>query len=519
MSYRVGAARVKITPKRAVALAGYSVGGPQPTNTACWEDLFATVLYLSDDSGGGPPEEVALCTVDLHSGMRPLWVLAAEQAEREIGLDRGRLLISGTHTHSGPGRMYGSMYDLLAHNPWFYDEELAKQIAGNIAEAVIQAKRGAVAGYLAIGTRNVWGLGSNQSLPAFMNHPEGRRWSSPGRPGSDAPEGLSAVERAVDPRLTALAGVDEDGRIRGILGLFGTHATALGKDVDYYSPDWCGPAAATAALHLRSSGAAHEDLVVGFGASCMGDVGPLPLMPTESGRPSRQGPELQHHIGSRLGRALGEIGSELAMRRERPALRVSHGIWEIDVEHDRKLAAWHFGRPTVGGSEDGRSFLGHLVHEGALDDDGFPDDHPQHPKRALPNRLGLVRLRPPQRLPLHVVRLGTTALASVPGEPTTLTGWEITRALRAIEGIEEVRVLGYTNEYAGYFTTTEEFEMQHYEGSSTIYGKYQVVRLIEELRRLAELPTMASPAPEAPDRHEHLQGWRAWFRFPRALRV
>lgn len=516
MTYLVGAARAVITPAKVTSMAGYSLGSKRATDRAKWEDLHATALYAQDEAG----EELILCCVDLHAGMRPLWWLAAQQVERAVGVPKGRIVLTGTHTHTGPGQMYGSMYDLLAQDDWFLDGDLVRATAERIARAMIDAKERAEPGTLTIATTTIWGFGSNQSLAAHDNHPDGRRWYTPGYPGANPPAGLSALERAVDPRLTVLFACNDAGLVLGALGYFGTHATALGPEMPYFSPDWCGVAYDTARAALEAAGVAAPGAVIGIGASTMGDVGPLPLTGTSSGRPAKQGPDLQRSIGTRVGTELANLVQSRRPVGDHPPIRVAHGIWVLDPAQDPRLAEWCFGWPTVGGSEDGRSFLQHLVHEGDQDE-SFAADHPQFPKNRLPEWLNLVRLRAPTRFPLHVVRIGTMAFATVPGEPTVLAGWQITRALvtaLADAGIEDARVLGYSNEYAGYFTTTPEFEMQHYEGSSTIFGKYQVDRLTEELVALARAGTI-DDQPEPPfEEHRHLRGWLGCCSIPRGLR-
>ncbi|MCS7086123.1 MAG: neutral/alkaline non-lysosomal ceramidase N-terminal domain-containing protein, partial [Bacteroidia bacterium] len=95
----------------------------------------------------------------------------------------------------------------------------------------------------------------------------------------------------------------------------------------------------------------------------------------------------------------------------------------------------------------------------------------------------------PQVLPVQLALLGATALAGLPGEPTTVAGRRIGRMLTSrlqALGVERTVVAGYANAYAGYITTAEEYEVQRYEGGHTLFGKWTCAAYQTILCRLAE---------------------------------
>ena len=78
-------------------------------------------------------------------------------------------------------------------------------------------------------------------------------------------------------------------------------------------------------------------------------------------------------------------------------------------------------------------------------------------------------------VPAQILRLGSLALAGVPGEPTTVAGRRLVQTLRtalAPHGVRDIVVAPYANAYVGYVTTREEYLCQHYEGASTLYGPW-----------------------------------------------
>src|SRR5690242_1426745 len=101
-----------------------------------------------------------------------------------------------------------------------------------------------------------------------------------------------------------------------------------------------------------------------------------------------------------------------------------------------------------------------------------------------------------------VVRIGNEAIATVPGEMTVEMGRRTRAAVMAAfgpVGITRVVIVGYANEYTHYFTTPEEYEMQHYEGGSTLFGKYSSNLIMDDLSTLAGDLALGAPAPAPVD--------------------
>jgi neutral ceramidase len=98
----------------------------------------------------------------------------------------------------------------------------------------------------------------------------------------------------------------------------------------------------------------------------------------------------------------------------------------------------------------------------------------------------------PKAVPLMQVRVADRLIVTLPGEPTAETGRRLRDSVLAAvrpAGISRVVVSGLANEFIQYFTTPQEYDRQHYEGGSTLYGPLSVPFLIdqqtEQARRLA----------------------------------
>lgn len=94
---RAGFAKCSITPPLGVELAGYGVY-LQRRATEVHDDLFARGLALEGDDG----ERVLLLSLDLIGLSGSLSRAIADRAADAAGLDPQRVLVSCTHTHSGP---------------------------------------------------------------------------------------------------------------------------------------------------------------------------------------------------------------------------------------------------------------------------------------------------------------------------------------------------------------------------------------------------------------------------------
>jgi len=106
----------------------------------------------------------------------------------------------------------------------------------------------------------------------------------------------------------------------------------------------------------------------------------------------------------------------------------------------------------------------------------------------------------PHVLPLHLLRIGSVAIAGVPAEFTSTAGLRLKGDLLAASGgtLTHVAVSNYSNGYSGYVATEEEYGAQHYEGASTLYGPHTLAAYRQTFDMLAaivfgRLPKMTNP--------------------------
>jgi len=94
--WRVGVAKVDITPVGPVWMAGYASRNHPAEDTI--HSLWAKALAIEDKRG----EKLVILTTDLIGSVRQLSDAVGDRVQKSTGIARERILINSSHTHSGP---------------------------------------------------------------------------------------------------------------------------------------------------------------------------------------------------------------------------------------------------------------------------------------------------------------------------------------------------------------------------------------------------------------------------------
>jgi neutral ceramidase len=504
--FRVGAAKVDITPMPGFPMAGHSVAGKVARGH--WTRLHARVIYLEDDAG----RSMVLVSCDLLGipgglGDRVTELVRSHPGGQHIG--REQLVLAATHTHHGPGAFFTSeTYNGFGSRYEGFDRRLFEFLAHQIARGILDAAARSSPALLRVGDTIVPALARNRSFGAFLLNPEAAEILRDnaalpvGEPSPAYPE-VDAF-RAVDPRMTVLRFVSaaDGARTIAIAAFVAVHATAMSHRTEVYSSDLFGIAATLVEGKLGSQGSGP---VVAIFNGAEGDVSPYwtwgrqdrgdavrlgrlvadELMRLPLGTPVRADLDYRFKIVTIPGQCLEVIARD--------------GPWadRKRCTADKPIA----GAAGLGGAEDGRTVFYDLGWKegvkGPRKQDGHGPKQPALDPSFLPFSTGSfitqLFVRPgsfPREVPLGVYRLGDVLLATLPGEFTSVMGRRIVADVKASlkgAGIGATRVLliGPANEYLSYTTTPEEYEMQDYEGASTVYGPITGPLVAEKLAELA----------------------------------
>ncbi|EGI57362.1 Neutral ceramidase [Acromyrmex echinatior] len=133
----------------------------------------------------------------------------------------------------------------------------------------------------------------------------------------------------------------------------------------------------------------------------------------------------------------------------------------------------------------------------------------QSPKPILlaTGRIKLPYQWQPKIVSTQVAIIGNVVIAGVPGEFTTMSGRRLRESIRKVmsdasDDETSVIVAGLCNTYSDYITTPEEYQLQRYEGASTIYGPHTLtiyLKQYQELTKAAIQNKSVSPGPPAPE--------------------
>lgn len=252
--WRVGVARVNITPERPLWLSGY--GSRTRPADGKLTDLWAKALVLDD---GG--QRVVLVTLDLVGIDRGISQRVCREIMTRHKLPRAAIALCSSHTHSGPvvGDNLRSMY--------FYDEtqdrlvrEYTRRLEQQLVDLVDRALR--------------------ETGPATLHYGVGQATFAVNRrnnPEAKVPE-LRAGKQLVGPvdhGVPVLVVRSTAGETRAIVCGYACHATVL--DGYQWSGDWPG----FAQLELETR---HRGATALFVAGCGADQNPLPRRTVELAR-------------------------------------------------------------------------------------------------------------------------------------------------------------------------------------------------------------------------------------------
>jgi neutral ceramidase len=215
--YKAGLARLIITPERPMYLSGYA------TRTHASEgkihDLWAKALAIEDRKGG----RVVIVSTDLVGLPRAITDLVAARALKEYGLDRARLVINSSHTHTGPLiRSNLSMMFTLSAEEQSRVDEYSRQLTDKLV-AVVGAALGDLApANLSFGN-GVAGFAMNRREPTPTGIKNGVNRSGP-----------------TDHDVPVLKVTAPDGKLRAVLFGYACHNTTLTGEFYQFSGDYAG---------------------------------------------------------------------------------------------------------------------------------------------------------------------------------------------------------------------------------------------------------------------------------------
>jgi hypothetical protein len=456
--------------------------------------LYARAIVLAQ---GG--HKVAFVVEDLN-GVAGGVLQDALRLVADPALTEQSVLVSATHTHAGPSgywnySAYNTVFPTLAalttqNVAGSRDDRLYSFEVRQLAAAIRAADNDLSPGAAAWAHRDLVGLTMNRSLEAHLANFGIQEAYGTGSVAQDPGGYLDTIDPAVDLlRVDKLIG-GRDVPV-GLWSSFANHGTVNKATYTVYNGDHQASADRAVESAIRSAGGvpSSQDVVSAFANADEGD---------QTSGIRHSGPADAERVGDVEAQVLLDAWTEagnslstdlpLGMRWTRVPLSgvttsAGHAVGTDPVT----------GLSLFTGSEEGRGPLYDItgnVNGTNFEGQHMPADNPvdgQGDKIEVRTALPSMSTAFPNVLPITAMRLADRLLVTIPGEMTVTMAQRVRAAvLQAVSPLPIHRVVidGLTNEYMQYFTTPEEYEAQHYEGGSTIWGEYQSYAILDGLVRL-----------------------------------
>jgi len=386
------------------------------------------------------------------------------------------VIISATHTHvAAGGCSYYGLYNISTGGFWKANfDNLVEGIYG----AIVRAHNNMAPGRIYYNRGALTGASTNRSLKAYMLNKD----------ASDYP--------SIDEEMTVLKFV-QGGKEVGMVSWFAVHATSLSKNYKHNSADNKGYAALKFERLKKSTYGEEGSFVAAFANTNAGDMSPnLNMPPDDKPHQDATGPGKDEEESCEI---IGMMQYEKALELYNSAtVQLTGSVKAVSRYNDfsdisiapkftdgqpRHTCKAALGESFKAGAEDGRSGLS---REGITTNSG--GCHAEKPIAAF-FYIGENDEDPsaPKILPVTLMKIGQLGILAAPAEFTIMCGRRARATVEAVEGtgITETVYAGYSDAYAGYVATREEYASQQYEGASTHFGPWTAAAYRQEFERLA----------------------------------
>ncbi|XP_075884230.1 neutral ceramidase isoform X2 [Nelusetta ayraudi] len=513
--YLIGVGRADCTgPPADIPLMGYATSGQ--TAAGIHTRLYSRAFIIDDSK-----QRVVFVTVDVGMISQRLRLEVMQALKEKYGdvYRQDNVILSGTHTHCGLGGYF--QYTLFMLSTSGYIKESVQPLVNGIVKSIDIAHSTMRPGRIYQGHGQLEESSLNRSPHSYLNNPEEER---------------QRYKWNTDKDVTVLKFTDLDGDGIGMLSWFAVHAVSMNYTNRMVSSDNMGYASYLMEQDKNGGQLPGQGrFVAGFSSSNLGDVSPNIKGPhcTNTGLPcdylnsscpvggtkvcTAFGPgedmfESTRIIGDNVYRKAKELYAS-AVEEVTGFVNAAHqwvNMTDVSVEIDStrtvRTCKPALGHSFAAGTTDGGGDLNFT--QGAVEGDPFWDgirdailgepsketQDCQHPKPILFSTGEMTFPLPwhPEIIDIQMITFGSVAIVAVPGEITTMAGRRLREAVK--KGLQsegefgnvQVVIAGLSNVYTHYITTYEEYQVQRYEGASTIFGPHTLSAYLQKFSGLAK---------------------------------
>eukprot|EP01096_Ripella_sp_DP13-Kostka_P007233 TRINITY_DN262_c0_g1_i1.p1 TRINITY_DN262_c0_g1~~TRINITY_DN262_c0_g1_i1.p1 ORF type:complete len:760 (+),score=356.52 TRINITY_DN262_c0_g1_i1:98-2281(+) len=444
------------------------------------------------------------------------------------------VMISATHTHSGPGGYSTeTLYDVTSFG---FIKENFDTIINGITAAIVLADSSLQPGNIKINNGTLLNTNANRSPYSYTYNPEANQYPY-----------------NVDKNMTVLRIEDNSGNPIGMIDWFAVHGTSMNNTNTLISGDNKGFASWYVERYMNGNKLPGKGKFVAAFAQCNeGDVSPNtlgamcpdgspcdPIHSTCNGRvegciapgPGKDMTESCQIIGTNQAEKAMDLFNSASTFLQGPVafrhtyldfetITVSPQFSSTGATASTCTAA--LGDSFAAGTTDGPGSFNFVQGTnssatnpkwndlgGILSKPTEADIQCQYPKPILLN-IGDITF--PEHapwsasvIPLQLFRVGQLFIIGVPGEFTTMSGRRLINQVRntlvqygAANENSYFVIAGLSNEYIHYITTPQEFNIQRYEAASTIYGPQELPAFLQEFTTIAKALAQNTTLPPGP---------------------
>uniref|UniRef100_A0A8C0IR78 Neutral ceramidase n=1 Tax=Chelonoidis abingdonii TaxID=106734 RepID=A0A8C0IR78_CHEAB len=480
-NYHIGVGRADCTgPVAEVPLMGYA--NPDQLAGGILSRLYSRAFIVAepDDS-----KRVVFVSADIGMVSQRLRLEVIKQLKSKYGelYRQDNVILSGTHTHSGPAGYFQYTLFLLIGKGLI--KPSLNALVNGIVKSIDIAHENMKEGRLFINKGLVENSQINRSPYSYLQNPESER---------------NRYSSNTDKEMVVLKMVDVNGQELGLLSWFAIHPVSLNNTNLLISSDNVGYASYLFEQEKNKGLLPGEgSFVAAFASSNLGDVSPNIKGPhcINTGE-SCDNPHSSCPVGgAKMCMAAGP-GSDM--------INSSKIIGQnLYLKAKGKTCKPALGYSFAAGTTDGVGFCDFT--QGSLEGQPFwetvrnllfgePSNETKEchkPKPILLNtgEISFPYAWHPEIVDVQLFTIGSLTIVAFPGELTTMSGRRLREAIKSefeshgTQGMNVV-IAGLCNVYTHYITTYEEYQVQRYEAASTIYGPHTLSAYIQLFRGLAK---------------------------------
>ncbi|XP_069609633.1 putative neutral ceramidase C [Ranitomeya imitator] len=428
------------------------------------------------------------------------------------------VILSGTHTHSGPGGYF--QYTIFRLISGGFSREATDAIVNGIVKSIDIAHGSMRRGRVFVNKGDLDKSHINRSPSSYQQNPQSERDRYPFN---------------TDKQMVIMKMVDMNGREVGLVSWFAVHAVSMPVTNHLVSSDNMGHASYLFE-QVKNTGSlpGEGSFVAAFASSNLGDVTPNTKGPhcintgLSCQNPTSTCPDggVTTCIATGPGdnvfdstKIIGEQIFERAVELYNSSTKemldtvnsahqwvdMSNVTVKINETHTATTCKPALGYSFGAGTIDGPGLInftqgmteGNPFWDGVRDFlFGVPSNETiecHEPKPILLNTGEVRRGIPwhPTIIDVQMITIGSLAILAVPGEFTTMSGRRLREAVKKEldpSGAKDIDVVvsGLSNVYTHYITTFEEYQAQRYEAASTIFGPHTLSAYIQQFSGLAK---------------------------------